>query len=103
MQMCVMTGHRGIALRPGERGAGFREAWERFGRFRDLKRDPASPCHACDIQYLCDSCPGFAQLENGDEQGAVAWACRQAHLKAHALGIRHRCDIRHPYRDKSGG
>ena len=96
LQMCVLTGHRGHDLKKGNSIAkAFDSGWDQFAEARRVKRLPNSPCGTCDIATLCENCPGFSHLENGNEQGVVDYLCRSTHLKAAALGVPHRCDIRH--------
>jgi len=96
LSMCALTSHRAANIAgDGAIAENFDRVWAGFGDIRKIMRDPGSPCHGCDLSGLCSSCPGFASLENGDEQSAVAWLCRSTHLKAHRMGIPHRCDIKH--------
>ena len=105
LQMCLMTQHHGRSLTDkGTIENGFRSAWDEFEEIRKIKRDPQSPCRTCDIAHLCENCPGFSHLENGNEHGAVEFLCRSAHLKALALKVPHKCDIRHfVYQTKKAG
>jgi radical SAM protein with 4Fe4S-binding SPASM domain len=96
LQMCILTGHRGHSLRKGKTIAeAFDWGWDGFAKIREIKRRPDSPCRTCDIALLCESCPGFAHLENGDEHSAVEWLCRNTHLKAENLKVPHCCDSSH--------
>lgn len=97
LQMCILTGHRGVALRAGGQTIDerFAHGWSRFDEIRKIKRRADSPCRTCDIALLCESCPGFAQLEHGDEHAAVAWLCRSTHAKAARLGWKHECSPAH--------
>lgn len=104
LQMCILTGHRGQPLRGAAGiGAAFDAGWKSFGEVRELKRHPDSPCLSCDIATLCESCPGFAHLENGDERSEVVHLCRNTHLKAHRLGLPHRCHPEHFVHDPARG
>lgn len=104
LQMCVLTGHRGHSLRGASGiGAAFDRGWAGFAEVREIQRRPDSPCLSCDIATLCESCPGFAQLENGDEQSGVEHLCRNTHLKALKLGVRHRCHPDHYVHDRARG
>jgi len=101
MQACLATAHHGVDLdRSKDMNLQFDAAWTEFGKLQEMKRDPASPCYDCDIQILCQTCPGMAHLEHGDEHGSIEWICRRTHLKAHQLGVPHKCKITHPlYRE----
>lgn len=92
LQMCNLTAHRGIDLRATD----YQLPFARFEENRQTKRSSKSPCLSCDLRGICHNCPGFAQLETGDEQGAVEWICRQTHIKANLLGMKHCCDSSHP-------
>lgn len=96
LQMCILTGHRGHALRKSDGIAQeFAAGWDRFGKLRELQRSPTSPCLTCDIADICENCPGFSWLETGDEHQAVEFLCRNAHKKAAAMGLRHMCQPNH--------
>jgi radical SAM protein with 4Fe4S-binding SPASM domain len=104
LQMCILTGHRGASLRGAEGiSEKFDRGWKGFESIREIKRLPDSPCQSCDIATLCESCPGFAHLETGNEQGAVEYLCRSAHLKALKLGVAHRCHPSHFVYDRVRG
>jgi radical SAM protein with 4Fe4S-binding SPASM domain len=97
MQMCVLTGHRSHSITQTEvpMENAFDKTWESFGKAREEKLKPDSPCHRCDIAYLCSNCPGFAQLESGNEHGAVSYLCELTHKKAALLGLKHECNSKH--------
>ncbi len=44
-------------------------------------------CAKCDLFSLCDQCPGWAQLENGNPETPVEYLCQIAHLRAEAFGV----------------
>jgi len=45
------------------------------------------PCQTCEIFSLCGQCPGWSQIESGDQQTRVDYLCQIAHQRAHALGL----------------
>lgn len=99
VQMCVLTGHIQNNIRSQLKNPlrdtmskSFDWAWDSFGELRKIKLKKDSPCHNCDIATLCENCPGFAYLENGDEHSAVEFLCKQTHEKAKRMGIKHNCD-----------
>jgi radical SAM protein with 4Fe4S-binding SPASM domain len=68
----------------------FREGWRKFlYEVRGQKRRKESPCNRCKLIYLCGQCPGWGQLEHGDQEEMVDYLCRAAHLRAQALGFKH--------------
>ena len=96
LQMCILTGHRGHNLQNGKSILQeFEKGWDSFGEVRKIRLKEDSPCHSCDLALICENCPGFAQLENGDENSAVEFLCRSTHLKAIGLGMKHKCDPNH--------
>lgn len=101
LQMCSATIHRGIPLKGNPSlPKTFEAGWQKFQLIRQIKQDPQSPCYQCDIAHLCQSCPAYAWLEVGSEQGVVAWMCEAAHLKAERLGLPHCCRESH-YKGRS--
>ena len=66
----------------------FQEGWQDFlagVRAQTVSRE--FRCRTCDWRAICGSCPAFAQLENGDPETAVDFACRVGHLRAEAFGL----------------
>lgn len=98
LQMCVATAHRGHDLfSKGTVEAQFSQAWSAFARARSAQLPAHAPCFDCDLRAICKSCPGYAFLENHNEQSAVEWLCRLTHLKAKALKLPHNCQANHYY------
>lgn len=66
----------------------FQEAWDRFlGAFRSSRISKDIECLHCELAGLCQRCPAFSELENGDPESVVEYACAIAHLRAERLGI----------------
>jgi radical SAM protein with 4Fe4S-binding SPASM domain len=63
----------------------FKEAWGDLDWLHGQKRGPQSRCSHCDLVYLCDNCPGWAQLESGDPESPVEFLCKIAQLRATAF------------------
>lgn len=64
----------------------FHEAWAALGS--EVQRRYASAnrrCNGCDIRHMCGTCPGVAELETGDAEGAVDHICETTHLRASAV------------------
>jgi radical SAM protein with 4Fe4S-binding SPASM domain len=46
-----------------------------------------TPCRDCELMTLCGQCPGWAQMETGDQEAPVAYLCEIGHLRAEAFGL----------------
>jgi radical SAM protein with 4Fe4S-binding SPASM domain len=65
----------------------FREGWWEFIKeVRQQKRTRDVRCAHCELISLCGQCPGWAQVEHGDQEQAVEYLCQVAHLRAEAFG-----------------
>lgn len=62
-------------------------------RIRKEKPKGDYRCAKCDLLSLCDYCPGWAQLENGNPEMSVEYPCKIAHLRAEAFGPKKRLRI----------
>jgi radical SAM protein with 4Fe4S-binding SPASM domain len=66
----------------------FEEGWGSFlAEFRSLQVSKDFDCLHCDLAGLCQRCPAFSALENGDQETVVEYACAIAHGRARKLGI----------------
>jgi len=84
LSACMMSRVPSYDLRQGT----FHEGWHRFmARVRTQKRTRETPCQHCDLISLCGQCPGWAQMESGDQETPVDYLCRIAHLRAEAFEI----------------
>jgi radical SAM protein with 4Fe4S-binding SPASM domain len=82
MQMCQLSRKASFDLAR----EGFAAIWdERFGALRARSWQTDAACRTCSLQPLCGSCPGAAELEQGDIEAQVPHFCEIAHLRAHAL------------------
>ena len=85
---CVMAARHGSPLV----GSSFRKRWQEDMPLVRADRMPAdSPCHGCEWKPVCGYCPGFFELENGDEKVPSAYLCevgrlRHEYLTAEATG-----------------
>lgn len=68
------------------RQSSFQESWQALHKFRMQKTSTHHKCRDCEIA-LCDWCPGWSQIENGDLETPVEYLCQIAHLQAKAFGI----------------
>jgi radical SAM protein with 4Fe4S-binding SPASM domain len=82
LSACIMVRQSSYDLRGGT----FRHGWYEFiGNMRQQKRTVDSRCSHCRLISLCGQCPGWAQLEHGDQEQPVEYLCQVAHLRAEAL------------------
>jgi radical SAM protein with 4Fe4S-binding SPASM domain len=82
--VCNMAREPGYDLRRGS----FQEGWHHFlPQIRAQKWRKKHKCKDCDLIPICDQCPGWSQLEHGDQEIPVEYLCQVAHLRAKALGI----------------
>jgi len=85
---CVMAARRGHSLV----GSSFRKRWQEDMPLVRADRIAAnSPCHGCEWKPVCGYCPGFFELENGNEKVPSAYLCevgqlRHEYLTAEAIG-----------------
>ena len=83
LSLCIMSRNGSYDLRRGS----FHEGWEEFiPQIRYQKASDAYACSRCELISLCGQCPGWAQLECGDQESKVEFLCRVAHLRAEAFG-----------------
>jgi radical SAM protein with 4Fe4S-binding SPASM domain len=69
-------------------GGSFQEAWEGFLEdFRSSRVSKDIECLHCEFAGLCQRCPAFSELENGEPESVVEYACAIAHFRAERLGI----------------
>ena len=80
LQICTLARHPGYDLL----GGNFEEGWRRaLPALRSIEIQRADlPCLACDYAIFCGRCPAWAELENGDPETVVEYACRIAHRRA---------------------
>jgi radical SAM protein with 4Fe4S-binding SPASM domain len=82
LSICIMSRVPSYNLRQGS----FQEGWYGFvPKIREQKPEGEYKCAKCDLLSLCDQCPGWAQLENGNPETPVEYLCRIAHLRAEAF------------------
>lgn len=85
MSACEMIRFQNYDLRSGS----FEEGWRKsIPEFLALKPEGDYPCGKCELISLCDQCPGWAWLENGNPEAPVEYLCRIAHLKAEAFNTK---------------
>ena len=85
LSMCVIARQPEYDLRNGS----FSKGWRDFlDEVRSRKLTGSSPCVACDLQILCNVCPGWNVLENGKlDVQPVTYLCEMARLRAKAFEL----------------
>jgi len=84
LMLCILARNPSYDLR----GGSFRDGWHDFLlRIREQKLKKRNKCVDCDLRFICDQCPGWSQLEYGDQAMPVEYLCQVAHLRAEAFGI----------------
>lgn len=79
---CVMAARHGYPLA----GSTFLRRWlEDMPRVRADRLDAGSPCFQCALKPVCGYCPGFFDLENGDERLPSAYLCEIGRLRREYL------------------
>jgi radical SAM protein with 4Fe4S-binding SPASM domain len=82
MSLCMLSRTDVYDIRSG----GLKRGWEQFvAEVRDRRTTRETRCSSCRIRSLCNMCPAFGELENGDPETAVEFLCEVAHLRALAL------------------
>jgi radical SAM protein with 4Fe4S-binding SPASM domain len=84
LSACMMARNPSYNLPAGS----FAEGWQDFlSTVRAQKRQGQQPCAACSLISMCGQCPGWSQVEHGDQESLVEYLCRIAHLRAEAFGL----------------
>ncbi|MCL4472975.1 MAG: radical SAM protein [Actinobacteria bacterium] len=79
--LCMLARRESFDLRQGS----FMEGWNgliREMRYRENDREYA--CGACELLEMCGQCPGWGEVENGDQLKGADFLCRLAHLRQEA-------------------
>ena len=64
------------------------EGWDEFfPQVRKQKWTTQVKCQTCELSALCGQCPGWSQMESGDQQTPVDYLCQIAHQRADAFGF----------------
>lgn len=79
---CIMARRDVYDLRAGT----FRDGWSNFlGTLKEKSLSPANRCRQCGLASICGQCPGWAQVELGDDESPVKYLCEIAHKRAEAF------------------
>jgi radical SAM protein with 4Fe4S-binding SPASM domain len=84
LSVCIMSRFPSFDLLQGD----FRKGWYDFiPNVLTQKWLREVPCKSCELISLCGQCPGWAQVEHGDQEKPVEYLCRIAHARAEAFGL----------------
>ncbi|MEW6614166.1 MAG: radical SAM protein [Thermodesulfobacteriota bacterium] len=80
---CTMTQSQGYNLR----SIGFSQGWQEImPKLINQRMDADFPCRNCELVYLCEQCPGWAELEKGNPQRVVDFLCQVTQLRQKNFG-----------------
>jgi radical SAM protein with 4Fe4S-binding SPASM domain len=92
LQLCQLSRRQSFSVRE----TSFAEGWDvALPRFRSRRWHTNSVCRACNLISFCASCPGAAEMENGDPEQLVPGFCETTHRRVFALlgeGLGHQKD-----------
>ena len=63
----------------------FSDAWEKLGKLRQLKRQQHTECESCEINALCQQCPGWSMQYYNDYETPVPFICELGKKRAERL------------------
>jgi len=63
----------------------FTLAWEELGKLRELKRQQHTECETCQINALCQQCPGWSMQYINDYETPVPFICELGKKRAKQL------------------
>jgi radical SAM protein with 4Fe4S-binding SPASM domain len=84
MSVCILSRAQSYDLRQGTFREGF---YEVFPQILGQPVAENAPCSGCNLRPVCNQCTGWAEMENGDPQERVLFACQVAHQLAQTLEI----------------
>lgn len=84
LNLCVLNRMPGYDLTQGSFAEGWRDALRQARAVEVWSNDYR--CGRCDKRKLCGWCPAWSQLENGNPETSVDYACQVAHLRAETFG-----------------
>lgn len=83
LMICIMARREKYNLKVGS----FEEGWYNFIKeIKDRRVSPDNKCMGCNIYYICGNCPGWSQIENGDDESPVDYLCKVAHKRFEVFG-----------------
>lgn len=84
LSICIISRSPSYDLKRGT----FKEVWYNFiPKIFALKQTNGYECSRCDLRDLCNSCPGWSELETGNPEMPVEYLCQIAHLRAEVFGF----------------
>lgn len=78
LQPCVMLREPRFDLRT----LGFAQAWAQLEVAAPVRHHDKSPCATCEVQHLCNYCPGVAAHVGGSQEHARTYYCSVARARA---------------------
>jgi radical SAM protein with 4Fe4S-binding SPASM domain len=79
LSICIMARKESYNLNTGT----FREGWYNYIRnVREREFRVKTKCTECDLLSSCGHCPGWSQIERGDDESPVDFLCTVAHKRA---------------------
>ena len=82
---CLMARHPAYALK----AISFRKAWNNLVVDLEKKKPGLDyKCGNCNLFSLCGQCPGWAEIENEDEEKPIDYLCKITHQRAKFLEAR---------------
>ena len=85
MSICTMSRRYSYDLNQ----MSFRDAWDKLGELRKLKRQKETPCQTCSAGAFCVQCPGWSQAVHQDDETPVEFICALGHQRAKQFGNNH--------------
>lgn len=83
MSLCEISRLNSYDLRTGS----FAEGWNFLLGARTKPKPRDFLCDQCEIEYMCDQCPGWSEMTHGVLDKPVDFLCELTHRRAAELGI----------------
>lgn len=84
MSVCMLARKQCYSLRHNT----FHKVWnELMPEIISRKRKKITPCINCELISMCGQCPGYSQIECGDDESQIDYLCDIAHMRAEAFGL----------------
>jgi radical SAM protein with 4Fe4S-binding SPASM domain len=99
ISLCGIARNPSYNLRQGNFRTGF---YNFFPAVRARKINKDYRCRNCRLISLCGQCPGWAELENRDQETPVDYLCRIAHLRAKAFNLENPSNLPETQKEVNG-
>lgn len=84
LSACMMVRGASYDLQKGT----FFDGWQDFlPQVLEQKWSRETACKSCSLISMCGQCPGWAEIEKGDQEARVEYLCGIAHLRAKAFEV----------------